>query len=133
MSQLVELLQETDLAMIEMENAKSALEAAKLKLEWAREEFEQRRSALDQVIAKSDEIGVPRAKLRKLAEERAAALLASGLFSAPANASATRPPKPPKLSKPSKKKSSEDAEVDFTPEAELHSDPSESEVSPQAH
>jgi multidrug resistance efflux pump len=107
MTDLVQLIQDADFAHIEMENARSAVEAAKAQLEAAKENFESSKFAFDQVIARADEVGVPRAKLRKLVEERAAVLAASGLISTPVNPSANRTPKPPK---PPKKKASKAVE-----------------------
>lgn len=102
MTELVPLIQDADLAHLEMENARAAVEAAKAQLEAAKDTLESSKFAFDQVIARADELGVPRAKLRKLVEERAAVLMASGLVSTPVNASATRTPKPPKAAKKKK-------------------------------
>lgn len=95
---LMQLVQEADLALIQMEQARSLVEQAKLGFEMAKEDLDRSREAYDQVIAKADELGVPRAKLKKLAEERSAALFGSGLLSTPVNA-----PKAPRPAKASRK------------------------------
>lgn len=112
MTDLVQLIQEADYATLEMEQTRAAVESAKMALELAKEDFEKAKAAFDQVIAKADEMNIPRAKLRKLAEERSAALMASGILSVPAN-QAARAPKTPKT--PKKK----------TPKAELAAVPNE--------
>ena len=99
MTDLVQLIQDADFANIEMERARSQVEAAKAALEAAKDVFESSKFAFDQVIARADELNIPRAKLRKLVEERAAVLMASGLISQPVNASTPRPPKSPKVTK----------------------------------
>ncbi|MBX3019565.1 MAG: hypothetical protein KF767_16880 [Bdellovibrionaceae bacterium] len=104
-TELVQLIQEADLALVQLEQARSAVEAAKLGFELAKEELEQRRDSFEQVIARADDVGVPRSKLKKLAEERSAALLASGLLSSPITGSRAAPgggstkPKSPRKSK----------------------------------
>lgn len=96
-AELVQLIHEADLALVQMEQARTAVDMAKLHFEMAKEDFEARRQVFDQVIASADTLGVPRGKLKKLAEERSAALLASGLLAVPANAgrpgSLNKPPK----------------------------------------
>jgi hypothetical protein len=109
-SDLVQLIQEADFAIMEIERSRAAVDAAKLALESAKEDFERARSAFDQVIAGADALAVPRAKLKKLAEERAAALLASGLFSTPVNqAKAVKAPKAPKKKAPKSDERSDEA------------------------
>lgn len=79
MNDLMQLIQEADLALVQMDQAKSALDAAKLQYEMSKEEF-------DRVLGQADQFGIARAKLKKLAEERSAALMASGLLSTPITA-----------------------------------------------
>jgi multidrug resistance efflux pump len=76
MSNLLTLLAEADETSIQLERARRELESAKLNLESAKQ-------AYDQVISKADEAGVPRSKLKKLTEERLAALIETGLMSFP--------------------------------------------------
>lgn len=103
---LVELIQEADMALVQLEQARGAVEAAKLGFELAKEELESRRQLFEQVIARADEVGVPRSKLKKLAEERSAALLASGLLSTPITGSRAAPGGATKSKSPRKPKES---------------------------
>jgi hypothetical protein len=85
MTELVQLIQEADLALVTMEQSRQAVDTAKAAFDFAKVQADEAKAAFDQVVAKADEFGVPRVKLRKLAEERGAALLASGLISIPVN------------------------------------------------
>lgn len=80
MSDLMKLIQEADVASIEFEKARAQVEAAKLSLETAKEQQDQARAALDEIVNRADEYGVPRAKVKKLIEERTQSLMASGLM-----------------------------------------------------
>lgn len=80
MSDLMKLIQEADVASVEFEKARAQVEAAKLSLETAKEQQDQARTALDEIVNRADELGVPRAKVRKLIEERTQSLMASGLI-----------------------------------------------------
>ncbi len=91
-SDLVQLIQDADFAVMDIETTRMAFEASKTAVEFAKEDYERAKKTFDQVIAQADELGIPRAKLRKLVEERSAALLASGLLSVPVNKAAR--PKP---------------------------------------
>lgn len=104
MSDLINLIQEADLLMLDWENSKTELESAKLQLELAKEKLDSSRQKFESVVSQADQFGIPRAKLRKLVEERSQSLVASGLFSTPANAAPTKSssPKPPKAVKKSK-------------------------------
>ena len=97
---LMQLIQEADMALIAMEQTRQTVESAKAALESAKTDADEAKSRFDEVIARADEFGVPRMKVRKLAEERAAALMASGLISEPVNrprlAKAPRAPRRPK-------------------------------------
>lgn len=99
MSDLLQLIQEADVSAIEMEQAREGVEAAKQALEAAKERFDQTRTAFDQTIAKADDIGIPRAKLKKLIEERTSAFLGSGLVDTVERTPKVAKPKAPKKSK----------------------------------
>lgn len=85
MSQLIELIQEADLALLEIEQGRVAMDAAKVAFEMAKSDHERAKRTFEEVIARADEVGVSRVKLRKIVEERAAVLSASGLMSIPVN------------------------------------------------
>ena len=110
MSDLVQLIQEADVSMLNLENARAAVEAAKAQFESAKEDFELARASFDETIAKADEINIPRAKLKKLVEERSAALMASGLYSSHAGTT-TKSAKAPKQSKAKKSNSTASSDV----------------------
>lgn len=128
-TELVQLIQEADLALVQLEQARGAVEAAKLGFDLAKEELEQRRLAFDQVITRADEVGVPRGRLKKLAEERSAALLASGLLSTPIAAGSRAAPvgalKARSPRKPKEQKSPEDRFTSDPVALESPSDPAE--------
>lgn len=127
---LVQLIQQADLALVQMEQARSNVDAAKLNFEIAKEDFEKSRQAFDHVIAKADDFGVNRGKLKKLAEERSAALLASGLLAVPANGT-VRPPKAAKPARKTKETKSSKSEAQYS-EADISSDFTADDESPEA-
>ena len=104
MSDLVQLIQEADISMLNLENARGAVEAAKAQFESAKEDFELAKTSFDETIAKADEINVPRAKLKKLVEERSAALMASGLYNSGLSSGVSAGVKSAKVSKQAKSK-----------------------------
>jgi multidrug resistance efflux pump len=108
MTELMKLIQDADLASVDVERAREAVESAKASLEAAKENFEQAKTQFDQTLMRADEMGVPRAKLKKLAEERTTVLVSSGLIST-ASQEARHPI--PKSVKPAKKKTKSEAEV----------------------
>lgn len=71
----LDFLSQADNANLKLELAKMALETAKANLEAAKQTYED-------VLAKADDHGIPRAKLKKLAEDRVQALIDSGLVNA---------------------------------------------------
>ena len=85
MADLVELIQEADFALMEIERARVAMEGARITLEMAKNDHDRAKASFDEIVARADELGIPRVKIRKLAEERVAVLLASGLMSIPVN------------------------------------------------
>ena len=70
----LDFLSQADNATLKLELAKMALETAKANLEVAKQSYED-------VLAQADSHGIPRAKLKKLAEDRVQALIDSGLVS----------------------------------------------------
>lgn len=94
MSELMKLIQEADSAAVEFEKARAQVEAAKLCLETAKDLQDQARTALDEIVNRADELGVPRAKVRKLIEERTQSLMASGLIPTTAEIRASAGVKP---------------------------------------
>lgn len=96
MTDTLKAIHDVDLAYLANETAKTALELAK-------QEAEAARLRLEDALSKAEEAGLSRAKLRKVAEERASALLASGLlkedgiFSEKPSPKAPRAPRRPKV------------------------------------
>jgi len=105
MSEVMKLIQEADCAAIEMERARFAVEIAKATLETAKDGFEKARSFFDQTLIRADELGIPRAKIKKLIEDRTSALVASGLM-----ASTDEKPRPPRPARVAKKTATADSE-----------------------
>lgn len=100
MSDLLNLIQEADVHAIEMEQAREAVEVAKQALEAAKERFDQTKTTFEQTVARADDIGVPRAKFKKLIEERTTAVLGSGLIeSLEKTPKAAKAPRAPRKSK----------------------------------
>lgn len=108
MSELLKLIQEADVAALEMERAKAHVDATKSALETAKENLESARKAFDEVLTKADDLGIPRQKVRKLIEERTYALMTSGFMidEAPSSTKVSSA-KTPKVSKPKKAKNME--------------------------
>lgn len=92
MVDLIQLIQEADFALLDVERTRMGVESAKTALEMAKSDCDRAKSHFDSVIAKADSLGVPRAKLKKIIEERTAVLSASGLLSVPANKSNAQSP-----------------------------------------
>jgi outer membrane protein TolC len=115
---LIQLVQDADAALLDVERARLNVEAAKYALEMAKTDFDQAKSAFDAVIARADDVGVPRAKLKKIVEERTAVLSASGLLSVPAN----RPSITAKPAKPAKKNAKAKAAEKDSSEVKLDED-----------
>ncbi|MBL7543912.1 MAG: hypothetical protein JNL11_08850 [Bdellovibrionaceae bacterium] len=107
MTDLMKLIHEADTAAIELEHARTYLETLKRQLDTAKESYDKARNELDLIVGRADELGVPRAKVKKLIEERAQALVASGLISGDGESrmsalrSMTKPAKAPKKLKTS--------------------------------
>ncbi len=110
MSDFFKLLQEADIASLNMEKAKIAVDATKDAWERAKEEFEDSKKIFEKVLFKADEMAIPRQRIRKLIEDRTQALVASGLIEADAsnsNARSSAKPKKPKAPKKSEQISEE--------------------------
>jgi hypothetical protein len=111
MSELMKLIQEADSAAVEFEKARIQVEAAKQNLELAKEAHEQARHFLDEVMSRADDIGVPRAKIKKLIEERTQSLVASGLIPMGAELRSITPKAPRAPKKP--KAAADSEKIDF--------------------
>ena len=111
MSDLLNLIQEADIHAIEMEQAREAVEAAKQALEAAKERFDQSKATFEQTVARADDVGVPRAKVKKLIEERTTAVLGSGLID-----SIEKTPRAPKATRAPRKTKATEEVVDLFPE-----------------
>lgn len=122
MSDLMKLIQEADVASIEFEKARAQVEAAKLSLETAKDQQEQARVALDEIVNRADEFGVPRAKVKKLIEERTQSLMASGLIPTTAEIRASAGVKP-RAAKKVKIVSDASEKEDFVPNLETDDTP----------
>lgn len=121
-------LAQADQATLKLELARHALEAAKGAFESAKLEY-------DDLLAQSDTHGFPRAKLKKLTEERWQGLMESGLVSArpestkpmePKRERARKSPRPDAVIVPETWSSAEprpqEAEIAFlTPPSDTHS------------
>jgi len=97
-------LNQADSATLQLEQARRALESAKLELDSAKKNY-------DEVLAQADEHGIPKAKLKKLAEDRVAQLIESGLFEG-APAPRTAAPAKPKVKKAKASPKAADDDVD---------------------
>jgi hypothetical protein len=129
MSELIKLIQEADVAALEMEQAKMTVETAKLALENAKENLEQARRSFDDILVKADELGIPRPKVKKLIEERTTALVASGLMGSETR---TQTAKPARAAKGSRKNPKAVAETDVDTHSDAHSEADVDGVDPFA-
>lgn len=80
MTDLIKILQEADTLSLALEQSRQGFENAKSALEKSKLQLEESQSDLNALLARSEELGIPRSKLKKLIEERTQALLASGLW-----------------------------------------------------
>ena len=100
----ISFLSQADSVALQFEKAKRSLETAKVELENAKK-------AYDEVLAMADEHGIPKAKLKKLTEDRVTQLLESGLIDL--GLAAAPKAKAPKADKPKVKKAKgDDAALD---------------------
>ena len=112
MTNLISFLSEADSAALRLEGARRELETAKLNLEQAK-------LAYDSVVAKADELGIPRAKLKRLTDERLASLIDTGLAGLPASQSSapravdTKADRPKKTSKAKIQNGKSDLDTDL--------------------
>lgn len=102
MNDLLKTIHDIDIAFLTAEKARLAVESAKGALELAKQDADTARFRLEEALSKAEEAGHPRAKLRKVAEERVSSLLSSGLLKDDSQLSE----KPtPKAAKPRRQKS----------------------------
>jgi hypothetical protein len=80
MNDTLKTIHDVDAAFLAVEKARLAIEAAKAALETAKQDADAARLRFEDSLSKAEEAGLPRAKLRKVAEERVNALLNSGLL-----------------------------------------------------
>src|SRR3546814_10245587 len=76
---MMALVAEADAAALAVEAAKSELEIARQAADAAKQVLDSTKGAYDDVLSKADDAGVPKAKLRKLVDERLRALIDAGL------------------------------------------------------
>lgn len=115
--ELIKLLQEGDATGLEMQKALEALEHAKKAVEQAKERYELTKNYFEQAISRADEAGIPRAKFKKLIEERVAGLWNSGLINQSED-KAIKAAKPPRAAKKAKDEAIEISEADLAPSNE---------------
>ena len=117
-------LAEADDKAVQLERAKRGLEAAKAALENAKLDY-------DALLAKAEDLGIPRAKLRKITEDRIQSLSDSGMLAfGPGGANSATPKSAAKpAAKPRKAKAPK--EVDADADSEALSEPPVDPVSPE--
>src|SRR3546814_9672369 len=76
---MMALVAEADAAALAVEEAKSELEIARQAADAAKQVLDSTKGAYDDVLSQADDAGVPKAKLRKLVDERLRALIDVGL------------------------------------------------------
>jgi len=69
----IKFLSEADTVTLQFEKAKRALESAKVELETAKKNY-------DEMLSRADEMGIPKAKLKKITEDRIQSLVDNGLL-----------------------------------------------------
>lgn len=80
MTDLIKILQEADSLSLAVEQSRQNFEMAKAALEKAKLQLEDAQTQLNTLLSRSEELGLPKSRLKKLIEERTQALLASGLW-----------------------------------------------------
>lgn len=103
MSDLMKLIQDADSAAIEFEHARAHVENLKNQLDAAKTAQDEARTSLDAIVNRADDLGIPKAKVKKLIEERAHALMTSGLISADGESKKSSVKSAPKTQKTPKK------------------------------
>ena len=111
MNDLIKILQESDILSLAVEQSRQNFEAAKNTLEKAKVQLEEAQDNLGALLAKSEEVGISRSKLKKLIDERTQALLSSGLW-LEGEGVISKTPKAPR-------KKMEKSVPEFTPETEM--------------
>lgn len=108
-------LAQADAVTLELETAKHNLELAKLA-------FETTRKSYDEMLSQADDEGIPKAKLKKITEERIQSLRESGMLElAPAKTSMKEAkPKKAKVKAVKDDEAEEDLDIALESEGELH-------------
>ncbi len=110
----LELLKQADEVTLQLEIARRSLDLAKLKLDAAKQFY-------DDVFSKCDEAGIPKAKLKKLAEERVQALFEAGMIDLEKMETQAPTSKVEKPKKAKKKDLEESFETDIHPSNDMQS------------
>ena len=100
-----DFLKQADTVTLNLEKAKRAIEIAK-------QELEQAKIAYDETFSQAEEHGIPKAKLRKLTEDRVQAMIESGLLDMGGEKSPQQIVKAEKVKKTKKKSSQEEVAFD---------------------
>lgn len=125
---ILKTLQDGDLAGLELEKSRESVELAKQALEVAKERFEAAKASFEDIAQRVDEAGMPKAKFKKVIEERTAVLWNSGFVTTRTD-DRVRPAKVAKTPKKSKQSaeiesdlddSVEDSNIDFNEASETH-------------
>lgn len=112
MTNLMDIIQLADLAALEVEKSKQSFENARMQLEKSRASLEESQNHFNQILTQSEELGIPKSRIKKIIEERVALLLSSGLISSQADeVPVPRIGKAPKISR----KKSPPAEIELNP------------------
>lgn len=88
----ITFLAQADAVTLQLEKAKRALEAAKADLETAKKNY-------DELLAQADDMGIPKAKLKKLTEDRIQMLFDSGLMDFVPSSKEAKAARKPKVAK----------------------------------
>ena len=96
----LDFLAQADLVTLRFEKAKRLVELAKNELEAAKQ-------AYDELLTKSEEHGIPKNKLKKLAEDRIAALFEAGMVEVGPNEPVSATPPTHRLDRPKRKRPKE--------------------------
>lgn len=98
-------LAKADQAALQLEIARSAFEQAKAQLEFAKQAFEE-------LLPLAEEHGIPRAKLKKLTEDRVRGLMESGVLEVYAGSSEAKRERPRKAAKKSENLANDVTDLD---------------------
>ena len=124
----IAFLSQADSLTLKLELAKTALETAKSNLETAKQAF-------DELLAQADGHGIPKAKLKKLMEDRVQALFESGILATMGGGDAHKPVADLKRERPrrtAKKSEGELAIIETGRDKSFLGEPDAAESSPEA-